>query len=172
MCWSEFDVLASLLTDKLTKAEVRPDVIIAIARGGLVLATVLAHRLHCRSLGVLTIRRTLSDRPFSLPPNGIHLDLVALPEHHDHIETILLVDDIIGHGLTLSLAKRLLFERYPGKRIVLAALVDDVGLGIDPSAQIDPYLAAYEMADASWVVFPWESDPDGYERSDGQRNRA
>lgn len=162
MSWMEFDVLATILTRKLTDSEIRPDLIIAIARGGLVPATVLAHHFQCRLFGVLTIRRTISDRPFSLPPNGIHLDLQALPEDGASIQTILLVDDIIGHGLTLSLAKRLLLKRYPGKRIVLAALVDDLNLAVDPSANsISPYLTAYEMSDADWVVFPWESTPDG-----------
>lgn len=161
LSWAEFDALMSVLIGKLTAEAVVPDIIVAIARGGLVLSAVLAHHFHCRAFGVLTIRRTPSDRPLSLPPSGIHLDLLALPADGDHVQTILLVDDIIGHGLTLCLAKSVLEERYPGKRIVLVTLVDDLNLEKDPAvATLKPYITAYEMSDADWVVFPWESAPD------------
>lgn len=161
LSWAEFDALMSVLIGKLAAADVQPDVIVAIARGGLVTSAVLAHHFHCRALGVLTIRRTPSDQPLSLPPSGIHLDLLALPDNSDHVQTILLVDDIIGHGLTLCLAMRVLQEHYPGKRIVLVTLVDDLNLAKDQAlAALAPYHTAYDMTDADWVVFPWESSPD------------
>lgn len=162
MSWGEFQELTAVLIDKLTAARVQPDVIIAITRGGLVPATVLAHHFHCRALGVMTIRRTTSDIPFSLPPSGIALDLLALPEDSDEVRTVLLVDDIVGHGLTLRMAETVLRERYPGKALVTVALVDDLNLDKTQTAETPtPYMTAYQMTAEDWMVFPWEPNPTG-----------
>ncbi|MBV8819239.1 MAG: hypothetical protein JO022_12835 [Acidobacteriaceae bacterium] len=159
LSWAEFDALKSILIGKLDALAVQPDVIVAIARGGLVLSAALAHHFHCRTFGLLTIRRTPSDQPLSLPRHGIHFDLQALPDDGDHLRTIFLVDDIIGHGLTLCLATRVLEEHYPGKRLVVVTLVDDRNLEKDSEVAAIHPITAYEMSDADWVVFPWESPP-------------
>lgn len=147
-CWEEIAGLARLLADRL--ADARIDGVVGIARSGLVPAVMLSHMLGVRPFAVLDIARTHSDAiraDKSQPANHGSLGLERMRGHR-----VLLVDDIVGQGLTLDAARRDLLDA--GIDPVTATLVVNRAnlAGRDPHAIVDHWACEVH----GWVIFPWE----------------
>lgn len=156
--WAEFDELCLRIAAELEAQLPALDLLVAIARGGLVPAVKLSHHIGCRAVAVIDARRSRSDRVRDLPPDGLWMAAGSLPDRA--VSQIAIVDDVIGHGHTLVAANALVAERWPGARRFSVALVDDTNLVRSPSFAAGwQYFAARELRAADWVVFPWERRP-------------
>ncbi|TXC71458.1 purine phosphoribosyltransferase [Sphingomonas ginsenosidivorax] len=150
--WEEIAGLARLLADRL--ADARVDGVVGIARSGLVPAVMLSHMLGVRPFAVLDIARTHSDAiraDKSQPANHGALGLERMRGRR-----VLLVDDVVGQGLTLDAACRVLVQA--GADPVTATLVvnRDNLAGRNPRAIVDHWACDVH----GWVIFPWEGkDP-------------
>jgi xanthine phosphoribosyltransferase len=120
----------------------KPDVILAVARGGFSFAQFLAHALDCRML-------------FSL--NSIHYDdktkrdtieIFNVPDMA-FAKRILIVDDIIDTGESIVAIKKHIADAYPDANLKVAAIYTK------KTALIQPDYAARETD--QWVMFLWES---------------
>lgn len=123
----------------------RPDAIIAIARGGLMLAGALGYALEVKILGSLNVEfytgvEERLDAPIVLPPT---LDQESLAG-----KSILLVDDVADSGRTLALVLQLL-EAGGGE-------VRTVCLYAKPHTVQDPTYT-WRHTDR-WIMFPWSSE--------------
>ncbi|OJX70105.1 MAG: phosphoribosyltransferase [Micrococcales bacterium 73-13] len=124
----------------------RPDLVVAIARGGMLLAGGLAYALGVKACDALNIEfytgvgQTLP-RPEVLQPL---LDPEALAGAR-----VLLVDDVADSGRTLRLAVDLLSER--------AAQVRSAVLYTKPTTIIQPDYSW--AATERWITFPWSAEP-------------
>ncbi|EAJ5686338.1 phosphoribosyltransferase [Campylobacter lari] len=122
------------------KEEFNPDVLLAIARGGMTLGHFLAEGLGNRNL-------------FSL--NSIHyedtqkLDTIKIFNIPDLTiyKKILLVDDIIDSGETMIEIKRVLMEKYPHLELKVASVF------YKPSALLIPEFCVKEAKE--WIKFFW-----------------
>jgi hypothetical protein len=119
--------------------------VIGIARGGLIPAVALCHTLGTRRIGVVEIVRSLSDQLYSareaavVTPHAAKSDLAG--------KSILIVDDIIGDGTTILLARDEIQEGAP-KSVTTASLALNLG------SRFVPDLHIFTVDD--WVIFPWE----------------
>jgi hypoxanthine phosphoribosyltransferase len=142
LSYEQFGVAARELAEAIAADGFRPDAIVAIARGGLLLAGALGYALDVKTLGSLNVEfytgvgETL-DAPVILPPT---LDRDALAS-----KRILLVDDVADSGRTLSLVVQLL--RAGGGEVRTVCLY-----GKPWSVQEPDYV--WRRTDR-WIAFPW-----------------
>ena len=120
-----------------------PDIIIGIARGGLISARILTDLLLTPQLAIIQIEfytdiaKTKQRPTLTQPLTG---DITG--------KKILLVDDIADSGQSLKLAKTHL-QQQGAKEIRTATLY------IKPQSIITPDF--YEKQTSRWVVFPWDT---------------
>lgn len=145
LTWDAFgeasrDLARSILADGFV-----PEVVIAIARGGLLPAGAIAYGLGVKNCGALNVEfytgiGTVLDQPEVLRPA---LDI-------DYLEgrRVLLVDDVADSGRTLALAVQLLNDRGADMR--------SVTIYTKPSTIIQPDYS-WKQTDL-WIDFPWSKD--------------
>ncbi|MDY0264998.1 MAG: phosphoribosyltransferase family protein [Sulfurospirillum cavolei] len=124
-----------------------PDVILAVARGGMTLGHFLSEALEMRSL-------------YSI--NSIHyeetrkLDTIQIFNIPDlsRAKRVVLVDDIIDSGETMIEIKRVLNAKYPDVELKVAALF------YKEKALLRPDFVAREATE--WIEFFWDFQIDQY----------
>lgn len=146
LAWTEFPVAVRDLARQVAASGFRPDVVVAVARGGLVPGGAVAYALGTKGVGTMNVEfytdigRTLDD-PRVLPP---FMDAAGLPGSR-----VLVVDDVADSGRTLELVVRLL-EGH-------GAEVRSAVLYTKPSSVIAPDYSWRETD--RWITFPWSAEP-------------
>ena len=120
-----------------------PDILLAVARGGLTLSHLMAQALDMRNL-------------YSL--NSIHYEgelkldtfnVFNIPDV-SHAKKVLIVDDIVDSGETMQEILKLLNEKFPNVEFKLATLFYKSTAVIKPD---------YSVREANeWIDFFWEVD--------------
>ncbi|WP_108250447.1 phosphoribosyltransferase [Planctomonas deserti] len=146
LSWDGFGDASRELATRIAESGYRPDLVIAIARGGLLLAGSLAYALGTKSCGSLNVEfyTGVDERlpePVLLPPM---LDAPALDGRR-----VLLVDDVSDSGRTLAMVVDLLSG--------MSAEVRSVTLYTKPRTILTPDYAWRETD--RWIDFPWSSQP-------------
>jgi hypoxanthine phosphoribosyltransferase len=144
LTWDAFGEAARDLARSILADGFAPEVVVAIARGGLIPGGAVAYALGAKNCGALNVEfytgiGTVLENPELLPP---HLDL-------DYLEgrRVLLVDDVADSGRTLKLAVELLRGR--------GADVRSVTIYTKPgSIELPDY--SWRETDL-WIDFPWSS---------------
>jgi uncharacterized protein len=144
--WLEFGEAARHLAADILHDDFVPDVVIAIARGGLLLAGAIAYALDVKSCGSVNVEfytgsHARLERPVVLPPL---LDQPSLAG-----KRVLLVDDVSDSGRTLAMVVELLGT--------IAAEVRTVVLYTKPGTLHVPHYS-WRRTDR-WIAFPWSSQP-------------
>lgn len=149
--WSDVQVITKDLA-ALVAADGPPQVIVGIARGGLIPGVMIAHVLGVRDLRTLTITHTESD---AVNAAKTPEPLVAHPGSLGDLagQDVLVVDDIAGTGDTLTLARTVLAERNPS-RVRTGVLRLNLANWQFPNPE-PTYVGG---RDRGWVVFPWRRD--------------
>lgn len=159
LTWDRFGAATRELSRKIVASGFVPEVVVAIARGGLLPAGAIAYGLGAKNCGTLNVEfytgiGTVLDQPEVLPPE---LDLGYLKGRR-----VLLVDDVADSGQTLKLGVELLEAE--------GALVRSVTIFTKPTTIVQPdYVWKHTNL---WIDFPWsadgsvsEEDADATERS-------
>lgn len=141
--WAQVARLARRLAFAITAAGYRPDVIVAIARGGYVPARLLADHLGVMALTGMRIvhygpgahrqRRARIVEPLAVPVAG---------------RRVLVVDDVADRGDTYRLACRHIAHHRPAA-IRTAALHYKVG------SRFEPDFYAAKLTAWRWINYPW-----------------
>ena len=146
LTYERFGVAVRQLAVQIAESGYRPDIVIAIARGGLLPAGALAYALDTKAAGTLNVEfytevgQTL-DAPVVLEPL---LDTAALAG-----KNLLVVDDVADSGRTLALVVSLLAEH--------GADVRSAVLYTKPRSIIAPDFSWRETD--LWITFPWSAQP-------------
>ncbi|MBF0816323.1 phosphoribosyltransferase [Microbacterium paludicola] len=142
LTWDGFGEATRDLARRILADGFEPEVVVAIARGGLLPAGAIAYGLGAKNCGALNVEfytgiGTVLDAPEVLPPE---LDMAYLDGRR-----VLLVDDVADSGRTLALAVDLLKGR--------GADVRSVTIYTKPTTIIEPDYA-WKATDL-WIDFPW-----------------
>ncbi|WP_065569937.1 phosphoribosyltransferase [Microbacterium oleivorans] len=142
LTWDDFGAATRELARAIVADGFAPDIVVAIARGGLLPAGAVAYGLGVKSCGALNVEfytgiGTVLDAPEILPPD---LDLGALDG-----KRVLLVDDVADSGRTLALAVQLLRDA--------GADVRSVCIYTKPGSIAMPDYSWRETD--RWIDFPW-----------------
>ncbi|MCU1424643.1 MAG: phosphoribosyltransferase [Microbacteriaceae bacterium] len=144
--WDQFGAASrELATDVLASGFV-PEVVVAIARGGLLLAGSIAYALGVKNCGALNVEfytgvGTRLPEPIMRPPL---LDEAALDG-----KRVLLVDDVSDSGRTLAMVDELL--------LASGAEVRTVVLYTKPGTLHEPHYTWRRTS--RWIDFPWSVLP-------------
>ncbi|TFD64519.1 phosphoribosyltransferase [Cryobacterium sp. Hb1] len=142
--WTDFAAASRELATQVRGSGFHPDVVIAIARGGLLLAGAVSYALGTKSCGSINVEfytgidERLPEPVLSAPM----LDAPALAG-----KRVLLVDDVSDSGHTLALVMRLLGET--------AMEVRTATLYTKPRTVHVPDFTWRETD--KWIVFPWSA---------------
>lgn len=155
LTWEQFGEASRDLARSIVAEDFAPEVVVAIARGGLIPGGAVAYALGAKNCGALNVEfytgvGEVLDAPELLPP---HLDL-------DYLEgrRVLLVDDVADSGRTLKLAVDLLQGR--------GVIVKSATIYTKPGSIAVPDFAWRETD--RWIDFPWSvKGPVFDETSDG-----
>jgi hypoxanthine phosphoribosyltransferase len=144
LSWAAYGEAARDLGQEISASGFRPDIVLAIARGGLVLAASLAYDLGCKNLFSMNVEfytgeGTTLDAPVMLPPL---LDSAELDDTR-----LLVVDDVADSGRTLELV--LDFCRGHVAEVRSAVLYHK------PRSVVEPDFV-WRHTDR-WIDFPWSS---------------
>ncbi|MET1037690.1 MAG: phosphoribosyltransferase [Aeromicrobium sp.] len=146
LTWELFGSASRELAHTIADSGFRPDVVLGIARGGLVPAGSLAYALDCKNLFTMNVEfytgiGTTLDAPVMLPPL---LDATELDDL-----SVLVVDDVADSGRTLELVFD--FCRDHVSEVRTAVLYEK------PRSVIK---ADYTWRHTDrWINFPWSSEP-------------
>ena len=144
--WTDFADASRSLASTVLASGFQPDVVIAIARGGLLPAGALAYALGTKSCGSLNVEfysdiETTLPEPILLPPLLDNEPLIG--------KNVLLVDDVSDSGRTLAMVVDLLAEH--------GATVRTLTLYSKPRTVLVP---DYVWRDTDkWITFPWSALP-------------
>lgn len=146
LTWAGFGVAQRELSQAVADSQFTPEVIIAVARGGLLLAGAMSYSLGVKLSDAINVEfytdvnETLPD-PVLLAPM---LDTESIAERR-----ILVVDDVADSGRTLHLVIKLL--RGFGADVRSAVLY------AKPRSIVEADFVWKRTDD--WIVFPWSAEP-------------
>lgn len=136
--WPLFHQHALILCDKLKEAGVKPDTILAITRGGLVPAAIVA-----RQLGVGRVE-TVGVKTYSKREREVPL-LIKYPVRLDG--RVLVVDDLVDTGATASFVRLML----PPNSVIAAVYSKPAG------RRFADFVGVERERNDEWIIFPWEA---------------
>ena len=145
MSWDELGTGTKALTDQVAADGFRPDFILGISRGGLLVAGALAYVLGVKNTFTMSVEFYTGvderlDMPMLLPPIP---DLVDL-----HEERVLIADDVADTGQTLVLVKDFLEGKVADARIAVL---------YEKPRSVVHCEYVWSRTDR-WIVFPWSAD--------------
>ena len=146
LTWETFGTASRDLAEQVVASGFLPDVVVAVARGGLLPGGAVAYALGTKGVGTLNVEfytdigQTLKD-PRILPPL---MDTSELPGAQ-----VLVVDDVADSGRTLALVMTMLAD----KGVVARSAV----LYTKPTSIIAPDYS-WKTTDR-WITFPWSAQP-------------
>ena len=146
LSWEQFGDASRHLATRVWESGFFPDIIVCVARGGLIPAGAMAYALNIKSLLVLNVEfytgvGTVLPDPRLVDP---------IPAHHGlRGRRVLIVDDVADSGRTLQFVQDICAEYTDQIRI--AVLYEKPG-----SRERCDF--SWETTDA-WVSFPWSSLP-------------
>lgn len=144
LTWEQFGVATQAIAADIRSSGFRPDVVLAIARGGLTVAGALAYALDVKNCGSMNVELYTGvdqrlDVPIMLPPM---LDLVEVAGLK-----VLIADDVADTGTTLQLVQKVLEEHVLEARTAVLYQKPRSVIVADHS---------WKTSDR-WIDFPWSS---------------
>ena len=144
--WATFGVAARQLAKVVVDDDYRPDVVLSVARGGLLVGGALAYAIGVKSCYLVNVEYYTGvderlDAPIVLPPA---LDLEAARNAR-----VLIADDVADTGHTLKLVEELCATRVAACRTAVLYEKPQSVVSCD---------YVWRRTDA-WVDFPWSAQP-------------
>jgi hypothetical protein len=141
--WNQIYDMLLAQAQKIQSDGYKPDIIVGIARGGLVPSRILADLLETRDFAIITIEYYVGIAQKSKEPILKQCLHTQLPD-----KKVLLVDDVSDGGRSLQLAKKHL-QQQGAKEIRIATVYCKPGTITTPDY--------FEKETSHWIVFPWEA---------------
>ncbi|WP_169165918.1 phosphoribosyltransferase [Cellulomonas taurus] len=146
LTWDDFGEAARQLAREVVASGFEPDVVIAVARGGLLPAGALSYALGLKACDALNVEFYTGvdarlTEPQVLPP---FLDTDALVGRR-----VLVVDDVADTGETLALVQKIVAKHCEEARTVV--------LYSKPHSIVSPDFVWRRTA--KWITFPWSALP-------------
>ena len=147
LTWDTFGLAARELAQQVADDGFRPDLILSIARGGLLVAGALAYALAVKNVHVINVEFYTGvderlDMPVVLPPVPQPVDLSGA--------RVLIADDVADTGATLRLVKEFCADHVADVRCAVVYA--------KPASIVDCEYV-WKRTD-QWINFPWSvQDP-------------
>ena len=151
--WEEVVEWSRKLAKKIKESGYKPDVVVAVARGGFVPARLICDFLKVENLLSIqsqhwTEAAKVADRAIIKFPYKVDLSG----------KKVLIVDDIVDTGESLALAREYVIKNWRPAEVKIAALQ-----WISPVAKIKPDYYLIEVTEWVWFQYPWTRLEDTYQ---------
>jgi hypoxanthine phosphoribosyltransferase len=140
--WNQIYKMLLEQSEKICKSRYQPDIIVGIARGGIIPANILSDLLKINKVAIIRIEFYEGIAKQRIQPILTHTLNVAVDG-----KRILIVDDVSDSGQSLKIVKQHLTEKG-AMEIKIATLY------AKPTTQTLPDY--FEKTTDCWIVFPWE----------------
>ncbi|WP_440058934.1 phosphoribosyltransferase [Thermogladius sp. 4427co] len=151
--WDEIVEWSRGLARIIRESGFRPDIVVALSRGGYV-----PGRLVCDFLGVENLL-SIQSQHWTEAAKAEEKAIIKFPYELDLAGyRVLVVDDIVDTGDTLKLARDFILERWRPKELKTAALQ-----WISSVAKFKPDYYYIEVRDWWWFQYPWTRLEDTYQ---------
>jgi hypoxanthine phosphoribosyltransferase len=145
LTWPTFGVAIRELAGEIVKTGFRPDLVLAIARGGLTVGGTMAYALGTKNCATINVEYYTGvderlDLPVMLPP-------VPDPVGMDDLN-VLIADDVADTGRTLAMVNEFCRQHVREARTSV--------LYRKPWSTIDPDFVWRETD--RWIAFPWSAE--------------
>lgn len=146
--WSRFYTLSRNLSHKIHDSGFKPDIIIAIGRGGYMPARIISDFLHIMNLTSFKIEhyRGTQKKPLAMIRYPLGQGITG--------KKVLLVDDVCDTGDTFGVAGEHLAERMQPEEIRTAAM------HYKKTSSFRPDYYASRMIKWRWIIYPWAAAED------------
>jgi uncharacterized protein len=146
LSWDLFGEATRQLAAAIHADGFAPDVVVAIARGGLTVAGALAYALDVKNCGAMNVEFYIGigerlDVPVVIPPALDLVDVAGLK--------VLIADDVADTGHTLRLVREVLAQHVAEARTAV--------LYRKPGTVVEPHYSWRETD--RWIDFPWSVLP-------------
>jgi uncharacterized protein len=146
LTWNDFGTASRELATQVAHSGFETDIVVAIARGGLLLAGSIAYALGAKSCGAVNAEfytgvGTRLEAPVMMPPLLDEASIVG--------KKVLLVDDVSDSGRTLAMVVQLL--ELGGAEVRTVCLYSKPGTVLEPTY--------YWRSTDRWIDFPWSALP-------------
>lgn len=146
LTWNEFGTASRELSLQIVRSGFETDIVVAIARGGLLLAGSIAYALGVKSCGAVNAEFYTGvgirlEAPVMLPPLLDEASIVG--------KKVLLVDDVSDSGRTLAMVVQLL--ELGGAEVRTVCLYSKPGTVFEPTY--------FWRTTDRWITFPWSASP-------------
>ena len=146
LSWEDFGRASRELAERIAEDDFRPDLILAIARGGLFAAGALGYALAVKNLHVMNVEfytgvDSRLEMPVMLPPVPRLIDLSGA--------RVLIADDVADTGATLRLVKDFCLSQVAEVR---CAVIYE-----KPTSTVQSEYV-WKRTDR-WINFPWSVQP-------------
>ena len=138
--WEQFHRDSRVLAWRLLETKKKWERIIAVARGGLVPAAIIARELDIRYIDTICISS------YSLKSQREMSILKSITELKDRGKKYLIIDDLVDTGKTGKAVR----DMIPG------AYFATVYAKPDGEPMVDTYVT--EVSQDTWVLFPWDTE--------------
>jgi hypoxanthine phosphoribosyltransferase len=149
--WDDIDEMVEKLLREMKRRKYKPDFIVGISRGGLVPAIMLSHHFNVPMLPVVWSTRDFIGEDRERVDSIHHLVM-------DEEKNVLIVDDICDTGTTFQSMSDYLTQ----EGCTFPMGVEFASLYVRYTAEFDPDFWAVEVPDESWIVFPFEVEPQNH----------
>jgi uncharacterized protein len=147
--WSEYGNLAEALAEKVRANGKKYDLVVGIARGGIPVAMVVSDHLNVR-IDFVNVK-SYNDIGKRTPPRILSTMTEGVAG-----KDVLLVDDLVDQGDTMTFMKRYLMDQKPSS-LETAVMFKKPRSTVEP----DYYLESV----SEWIVFPFELGEVGRQRA-------
>ena len=147
--WEDFHKDCDIVATNVLSSNNKIDTIVALARGGVIPARIMAETIKPRYFYVMGLKLYNGDTRGDEVTIYQDLPETAVFDRHDRI---LVVDDISDGGTTLSFARSRVFVQTGGAHIWTACPYMKTG------TKAVPNYYSRELDKDKWVVFPFELD--------------
>lgn len=141
--WNFLQQACDMLVQRIQQSGWYPTAVIGLARGGLIPACLLAHKLgvqHLYSIGATSYEEQTKGQV------KFYQNVTSLEVANQHV---LIVDDLVDTGDTMQQTRIDVFANRPTSVRTAVLYVKD-------NSVFSPDYYAYSVTNNAWVVFPWE----------------
>ena len=140
LSWEFFGELCRVLAVKVSTAGYKPELVIGIAKAGVIPGAVVASILQCDFFSLKISRDSGGDRPRSRPR------ILSAAPSDARGKRVLVVDEICTSGETLRIALNALRQVQPAETATATSLVKQGGFRPD----------FFALETGASVIFPWD----------------
>ena len=146
LTWPAFGEATRRLAEQVAASGYRPDIVLAVARGGLTVAGALAYALSVKNCFAMNVEFYTGvdqrlDVPVVLPPTLDMVDIAGL--------LVLIADDVADTGKTLALVRDVIRPHVADARCAVL---------YQKSRSLVDCEYVWRHTDL-WINFPWSCDP-------------